>query len=92
VLNAPYGAVISQDTPLSVDLGKRLSADLGEIGFHSFIDSFVWGHFETHDNYLKMYGDLRALPKGVYIIPCFRGVGVNREVIWVLELSIVVYS
>ena len=76
VLNIPYGTDISQDAPISVVLT--------ETGFSSSLESFLGGRFWVEDNYFKMSGSIRDIPKGIYAIPCSRDVGGRFETIWIL--------
>ena len=52
-----------------------LLGELGEKGYRFILERFTD---------VVEHGNLRALPKGVYIIPCFKDVDGSYEVIWVL--------
>ena len=76
VLNIPYGAEIPQNAPISIEIGGK--------GFNSSLESFLGGRFWVEDNYFKMSGSIRDIPRGVYAIPCSRDVDGRFETIWVL--------
>jgi len=76
ILDVPYGIEIPQGEPLSIYIG-------GE-GFSPVLSSFTDGEFWVEGNFFKMSGVMRDIPKGVYVIPCFRSVDGNFETALVL--------